>query len=255
MMSKLKTAGSLVMRIALVSDIHGNLPALEAVAADIRRRGADAVYALGDLLSGPLAARDTAHWLMASGWPCLAGNHERQLLSADPAEREASDRSALAELDAVSLAWLSTLPPTLRPSPDILLCHGTPLSDCHYLLETVDGGGIRLANGDEIAVRLAGETASLIACGHSHLPRALEEAGVTLVNPGSVGLPAYADTTPMYHRVENGSPDARYALVERLDGRWHVDLVSVPYDWRPMAVLAARNGRAEWARALESGRV
>ena len=56
------------MRIALVSDIHGNLPALEAVAADIRRRGADRVVNLGDNLSGPLLPRETAQWLMASGY-------------------------------------------------------------------------------------------------------------------------------------------------------------------------------------------
>ena len=68
------------MRIAFVSDIHGNLPALEAVAADIHRRGADRVVNLGDNLSGPLLPRETAQWLMASDWLSLAGNHERQVL-------------------------------------------------------------------------------------------------------------------------------------------------------------------------------
>ena len=74
------------MRLALVSDIHGNLAALEAVAADIRRRGADSVVNLGDNLSGPLLPLETAHFLMASGWLSLAGYHERQLLACDPGQ-------------------------------------------------------------------------------------------------------------------------------------------------------------------------
>ena len=69
------------MRIALVSDIHGNLPALEAVAADIKRRGADIVVNIGDSLSGPLLPLETAQFLMAQDWVHLAGNHERQILT------------------------------------------------------------------------------------------------------------------------------------------------------------------------------
>jgi predicted phosphodiesterase len=68
------------MSIAVVSDIHGNLAAIEAVAADIRRRGVDTVVNLGDSLSGPLLPRETAQFLMGQGWTHIAGNHERQLL-------------------------------------------------------------------------------------------------------------------------------------------------------------------------------
>ena len=67
------------MRIALVSDVHGNLLALEAVAADIKRRGADLVVNIGDSLSGPLRPLETAQFLMAQDWINLAGNHERQI--------------------------------------------------------------------------------------------------------------------------------------------------------------------------------
>lgn len=69
------------MRIAILADIHGNLPALEAVADDLDRRGVDAVVNLGDSLSGPLLPRETAQFLMARDWLHLAGNHERQLLT------------------------------------------------------------------------------------------------------------------------------------------------------------------------------
>ena len=69
------------MRIAFISDIHGNLPALEAVKKDILQRGVDQIVNLGDSLSGPLLPRETAQFIMAEGWYSLAGNHERQILA------------------------------------------------------------------------------------------------------------------------------------------------------------------------------
>ena len=86
------------MRLALVSDIHGNLAALEAVRADIRRRGVDAVLNLGDSLSGPLLPKETAQCLMAEGWFSLAGNHERQMLQTPLDQQGASDAHASAQL-------------------------------------------------------------------------------------------------------------------------------------------------------------
>lgn len=80
------------MRIAAISDIHGNLPALEAVLADIARRGADAVVALGDLLAGPLWPRETADRLIALGCPALRGNHERQTWLCEERRGEPSDQ-------------------------------------------------------------------------------------------------------------------------------------------------------------------
>jgi len=68
-------------RIAILSDIHGNLPALEAVVADAETRGCTQFLNLGDILSGPLWPAETADWLMPRGWPTIAGNHERQVLT------------------------------------------------------------------------------------------------------------------------------------------------------------------------------
>jgi predicted phosphodiesterase len=244
------------MRLALVSDIHGNLPALEAVAADIRRRGADAVLCLGDNLSGPLLPRETAHWLMASGWPVLAGNHERQILEWTPGRGGASDGHALSALGTAELDWLRRLQPMWQWAQDIFLCHGTPRSDCEHFLETPQQGRLRLATAGEIAGRLAGQRSGLIACGHSHVPRTVRTpAGQLIVNPGSVGLQAYVDDEPERYVVERGTPDANYAIVERIDGAWHCSQHAVPYDHRAMAALAERNGRPEWARALLGGYV
>lgn len=247
------------MRIAVVSDIHGNLPALEAVVHDLGRRGVDRVVNLGDNLSGPLLVRETARYLMAQDWVHLAGNHERQLLALDLAtpdiaRLQPSDAYARAQLGAAELAWLATLPPTMRLSPEVLLCHGTPSSDITYFLETLAPDQMRLASDVEITERMGDTAAELILCGHTHIPRAVRAAnGTLIVNPGSVGLQAYDDDRPYFHMIENGSPDARYAIVERIDGAWTSTLIAVPYDARPMAALALRNGRPEWAHALLTG--
>ncbi|MBU1816455.1 MAG: metallophosphatase family protein [Gammaproteobacteria bacterium] len=245
------------MRIALVSDIHGNLAALEAVATDIRRRGADQVVNLGDNLSGPLLPRETAQWLMASDWLSLAGNHERQVLQLHPGHGGPSDVYAHSQLGEAELAWMRTLSHSTRLDDDVLLCHGSPRSDHEYLLETLDGTAMRAATLAEIAGRLGGHTASLIACGHTHVPRQVTmragERPMLLVNPGSVGLQAYSDDHPVVHQVENGSPDARYAIVERTAHGWQAEFFCVPYPHEPMALLAEQRGRPEWAHALRTG--
>ncbi len=253
------------MRIAAVSDIHGNLPALEAVLAEIARLGVDVVVNLGDIVSGPLWPRETAQRLMALDLPTIAGNHERQLLTIPRARQSASDAHAAAALGEAERAWLRRLPVALRLAEDVACCHGTPASDLHYLLETVTTGfgidgsrGVRAASADEVAARCAGVEGSLLLCGHSHVPRALRLAGgMLVVNPGSVGLQAYDDDQPAVHWVEVGSPHARWALVERrrpgVD--WDVALMATAYDWEAAASLAERNGRGDWADALRTGHV
>ena len=244
------------MRLALVSDIHGNLPALEAVAADIRRQGVDQVLCLGDNLSGPLLPLETAQWLMASGWPVLAGNHERQVLEWTPEAGGASDGFARAALGTAELDWLRSLQPVWAWAPDVLLCHGTPRRDDEHFLETPEAGALRLATVAELTERLAGHPEALVACGHSHVPRMVRTpAGQLLINPGSVGLQAYVDDEPERYVVERGTPDAVYAIVERRGGPWQASHHAVPYAHAAMADLAQRHGRPEWARALRSGRV
>ena len=83
-----------IMKIAAISDIHGNLAALDAVLADIRRRGADVIVNLGDILSGALQPAETADRLIALGLPTIRGNHERQVLAGDPSRMGASDLHA-----------------------------------------------------------------------------------------------------------------------------------------------------------------
>ena len=264
-------------RLAIVSDIHGNLPALEAVWAEIEAAGPAFIVNLGDIASGPLWPLETVQWLMArtaadpARWRTIAGNHERQALAADVARMGASDAFAARALGAPERAWLAGLPVTQWLLEDVLLCHGTPASDLVYFMETVTRGfgvdgqrGIRAATATELSERAAqapggdarsGLAASLILCGHTHVPRAMALTnGPLVVNPGSVGLQAYDDVHPLPHVTENGSPDARWALVERdRRGAWHVQLRSTPYDWAAAAARAEDNGRGDWADALASG--
>lgn len=245
------------MRIAAISDVHGNLAALDAVLADIARRQADLIVNLGDMLSGPLDPAATADRLMALDLPTIRGNHERQILTQDIVAMGASDAFTASRLADRHRAWLASLPPTLRIAPDILLCHGTPGSDLDYYLDHVDPGGSRAATAAEIEMRSGGEAAALILCGHSHVPRLHRRSGGGLVvNPGSVGLPAYADDRPWPHVMESGSPDACYAIAERGgDGRWSATLLRVAYDWQGAADTADARGRPDWAIALRTGRM
>ena len=274
-------------RFAAISDIHGNLPALDAVLADIAALGVEAIVNLGDILSGPLWAAATADRLMALDLPTIAGNHERQLLTQSrervsphgrpkgshrSAQHEgtpmsASDAHTHDELLPQHRAWLASLPPTLALSDEVFCCHGTPGGDLVYFLETTQPGfegvgrganGVRAATLREATERagsaLQGVAHGLILCGHTHVPHVLRLAdGRLIVNPGSVGLQGFDDDHGHAHVVETGAPHARYALLERGAAGWHATLRAVAYDGDDAAQRAEREGRPDWAHALCTG--
>jgi diadenosine tetraphosphatase ApaH/serine/threonine PP2A family protein phosphatase len=191
---------------------------------------------------------------MASGWLHLAGNHERQLLTQGPGQWCAADAYAHSQLGEREFAWMAALKPSMAYDDDVYLCHATPRSDIEYLLETVEPGAVRIASPPEVQARLAGVQAQLVLCGHTHRARAMRSSkGQLIVNPGSVGLPAFDDDHPHPHVIENGSPDARYAIVERVRDGWLAALIAVPYDPESMARLAEARGQADWAHALRTG--
>jgi predicted phosphodiesterase len=249
------------MRVALISDIHGNRWALDAVLAHIAARRVDAIWNLGDILSGPLDPAATAERLIALALPTIRGNHERQLLACADGRGSPSDELAFAHTEPRHRAWLAGLPPALAPRADVRLCHGSPRSDVEPLLETIELDGQRPASRAEVEARLAGEPARLIACGHTHVPRLVQAGdGRVIVNPGSVGLQAYDSDHPMapperpaVYYVETGSPHASYAIAEEVDRGWEVSFHRVAYDWEAAAACAAHNGRPEWAYALRTG--
>ncbi|HEY2022147.1 metallophosphoesterase family protein [Paraburkholderia sp.] len=226
-----------------------------AVLADIRSVGADLIVNLGDILSGALHPSETADRLMPLGLPTIRGNHERQVLGGDRERMSLSDRWALDCMRPDQLAWIKALPSTLSIDEDVLLVHGTPADDLSYFLETVSPSGCRAATTDEIERRAGNVTAKLILCGHTHLQRSMKlDDGRLIVNPGSVGLQAYEDEWPFPHRMETGSPHARYAFVTGSGSDWTVEFRAVRYDWKIASATAKANGRPEWAVALRSGR-
>lgn len=241
------------MRLGVVSDIHGNLPALKAVVADAGR--VDGWLNLGDTLAGPLWPAQTAAYLMQQDWPTIAGNHERQMLAPDLARMGAADRYAAEHISAMQRAWMAALPSTLRQTDGLHCVHGTPASDIECFLHTVTPAGMREATPQEVASRLGATKATLVLCGHTHLPRHVLVGGTRVVNPGSVGLQAYDHDQPFEHVVENGTPQARYAVIESGAGGWTVALRAVDYDHERAARQAESAGRGDWADALRTGRV
>lgn len=238
-------------KVAVVSDIHGNLPALEAVERDAIDNSCTQFFNLGDLLSGPLWPAETADWLMARGWPTIAGNHERQVLTLPSERTGASDAFARAALDDAHRAWLASLPGTLTIG-GMCLVHGTPRSDLEHFLETVEPSGLRAATEREVAARLGSVEARLTLCGHSHLPgEATVSDGRKVANPGSVGLQAFEDDHPFPYRVKLCDPRARYAIVADGD----VIFRAVEYDHASAAAKAEREGFDAWAKWLASGEV
>lgn len=247
------------MRLAVFSDVHGNRPALEAVLAEIDRSQPDLILNLGDVASGAVDPRGTLDLLQArADIRTIRGNHERQLLEGAPAAMSGVDRLAHVVMSDRDRAWLAGFPERLEPEPRALAMHAAPGDDLCYLLETVIATGLREATDAEVVERLGSEAGhfDLYLCGHTHLQRTRRlPDGSLVVNPGSVGWPAFEDDSPHPHRVEAGSPEARFSTLEHTANGWLVSHRSVAYDVERAAALAERNSRPDIARALRTGRV
>jgi len=241
-------------RIAILSDIHGNLPALEAVVQDMQNRSIEMTVALGDLVSGPLWPAETAELLMKQNWIFVAGNHDRQLVRRDSATFGPTDELANAVITPSHRDWLRSLPPSRTILGDIVLFHGTPVDDSAYLTEDIAHGRAHLSSRKDIEGRLMGYAQRVFLCGHTHIPRDIRlPSGQVIINPGSVGLPAYFDPHPEPHIVETGSPDARYAILTMTGGETLVEFISLPYDCDKAAEQARKNGQPICEKWLRTG--
>jgi predicted phosphodiesterase len=241
--------------IAVIADIHGNSWALDAVLAELDRRAVTRIVNLGDCAYGSLDPAGTLERLIARGIPTVSGNQDR-IVHAPPPEvlGRADDRFIKARLSDAQIDWLRALPATIAFG-ELFCCHGTPDSDTTYLLEEVTPHGVRLRDDGSLSRILAGITAPVIVCGHSHVPRVVALAdGRLIVNPGSVGVSAYEEDVPYPHVMEAGSPHARFALLRREAAGWAVELVAVPYPWDVAAAVARENGRPDRARWIATGR-
>lgn len=230
------------MKLAILSDVHGNLHALDAVLDDIAMQGVDATLALGDFLSGPFDPTGVAERLMALGAPAVRGNHDRYLTDGrdDDWHIDAYVRGLLAPRH---LDWLRALPPTAVHEGLVLLAHGTPRDDNGSWLDGMAGGISQLMGREHIEREAEGFAYEVLLCGHTHVPRTVKLGdGRLVVNPGSVGLP-----------FDSGSPDAHYAIIEKRQAGWTVSLNSIAYDYQAAAALALERGYPKWAEVVTTG--
>lgn len=243
-------------KIAAVSDIHGNIWALDSVLRDIEKRQIKRIVNLGDSLYGPLDPLATAKRLMEMDVPGVQGNEDRIIFSPPHGTAVSPTWEYVTHgLTAQVLDWLRTLPATSIVEDELFLCHGTPQSDKTYLLEDVTPHGVSLKTPERIFRDLAGVEQPVVLCGHSHVPRTARlPNGKLVINAGSVGLPAYEDDWPFPHKMETGAPHARYMLLSKNSSGWLAECVAVPYDWENAVAAAKENGRPDWAKWLKSGR-
>lgn len=234
------------MRLAIISDVHGNLVALEAVLADIAQRAPDAIVNLGDCATSPLWPRETVQLLDTLALPTVRGNHDRWLVEPPPDGISPTIAFTRSELSARQREALAALPSLLRMDPGILAVHGTPSSDTAYLLEEAVDQRLALVTPDRIEQRLGGVEERLVLCGHSHLQHLTAAPGGRLIlNPGSVGCPRSADSAEPF-ALEAGSPHARYAVATARPSGWSVELLALDYNWSQVVEKARQRDRADW---------
>ena len=183
-------------------------------AARCPRRGACAKFVdLGDTLYGPLWPAET--YRIFRDIPLEAGELPGIRIARSSRQPRKTPISATTRSPGCGPS-----PPTATVDGDLFLCHGTPSSDTTYLLEDVTTGRPLVRPESEIVELLGAVTAPVVLCGHSHIPRVARLSnGQTIVNPGSVGLPAYDDDRPVKHFMETYSPHASYAILEKSQGR------------------------------------
>lgn len=230
------------MRLAVLSDVHGNLHALDAVLEDIARQGVEQTVALGDFLSGPSDPIGVADRFIELNLPAVRGNHDRYITDGrvDDWHVDALVRDML---DDTQRAWLASVPATLVYEQDVFLCHGTPRNDNAAFMDGTVGAVPTMLPREHIEAEAQGFNHAVLLCGHTHVPRSLRLGdGRLVVNPGSVGLP-----------FEIGSPDARYAIIEKRRSGWNTELRTVAYDHAAAARQALDRGYPKWAEALTWG--
>jgi predicted phosphodiesterase len=222
-----------VKKIAFLADIHGNVPALEAVIRDVEAQGVHEVLVGGDLVGRGPEGSKVARRIRDLGWPSVRGNHEDYLLAfrrrqvpehwLDAAEWSAAQWMA-AELTPEDERYIDSFPFSLasRVAPALRLVHASPAS-------TSDGLGI-WTRDDQLEAHLNSIDESMLLCGHTHRPMHRRLSAGSVINVGAVGLPFNRDRR------------AQYAIVHVRGESFDVEFRRVPYDLDALLAIYDRSG-------------
>lgn len=225
-------------RLAVLADIHGNLPALDAVLADLAGRAVDRVIVAGDLISWGPSSAAVVERVLAEGWAVVRGNHEIVLLDyatarahpawedlrAFPIPRWLHRQLAGPPRDRIAL-WPDTLGYRPPDAPPLRIVHGSPRHHAEPIYPDVDEAAL--------AAMLAGVGEGTIVAAHTHLPMDRQIGRWHVLNPGSVGM------------MLDGNRDASYLLLEGDASGWRGTLRRVPYDGAALFAEFARVGFVE----------
>ena len=233
-------------RVAVITDIHANLPALQAVLARIDELDVDGLYCGGDLVGYGPHPNEVCALIAGREIPTIHGNYDHAIARdledcgcayVTPHDRELGQRSVdwtLAHTDRASKDFMRALPFDLRfavGDSDVHLVHGSPRKVNEYLFEDKPA---------RLYERLAAaEEAAVLVFGHTHKPWIREYGGVLFVNCGSVGKP------------KDGDPRAAFALLEAEGDRVRARIERIAYDAAAVArEVAAAGLPAEFADRL-----
>lgn len=237
------------MKLAVFSDVHGNLQGLKAVLADIELCGADVVWCGGDLVGYGANPGDVIDLMQKRGIPTIMGNYDdavgygRIVCGCDYPDQAAMRRGLKSiqwtkeHVTEAQKRFLRNLPYRLQREFEglqVVLVHGSPARLNEYLFEDVT---------DEVfAQHLKQTSADVLIFGHTHKPFHKQLAGKHLINAGSAGKPK--------HR----NPCATYVLVEIVAGSIHVEIRAVPYNYEAAAcAIEATDLPHEFAKMLREG--
>ena len=187
-------AGGLGLRVAALYDVHGNLPALEAVLQELSQAEVDLIVVGGDVVAGPMP-RETLGRLLGVDVPIrfIRGNADREVVEQMTGGAVGTLPEEIAEVvrwvarqlklnDAQMLAdWPETLSLEVEGLDTVLFCHATPRNDTEIFT--------RLTPEERLLPVFAGVEASLVVCGHTHMQFDRHVGGLRVVNAGSVGMP------------------------------------------------------------------
>jgi putative phosphoesterase len=232
------------LKIALISDVHGNLVALESVLPAIKQ--ADRVICLGDVAAIGPQPKGTIAFLRKVKWPCVLGNADESIAKSQPedyahmkmqpeerARMITHDEWTTAELDASDRRFLSRFRPTIevRAGSHSFLCyHGSPRSNTEQIHSSL--------SDDQLKEILAWKEANVYAGGHTHAQMVRKFGTSMVINPGSIGLPFYLDAA--------GKPKnptwAEYAMLTSTSGDLRVELRRTRYDIRNLREAVKESG-------------